>query len=230
MRFPSAQPETYKEELNEIASALSEKFAYMNTCLNERDIILGYLGVKRSCEIHCNTDCKNTKCESHPLSSAQSEQKKEKWVNGVCNQCGSHAPYWPMASTYYESNFCPNCGADMRGEGKMTDKEKAIVMAYTGIAMLVGDKFDIFHQYIEEKMGRPIWSHELASKEVWEEIKEATKEDFNRLCRETSLEAIPVEWIKAKACRFDSPEAKDLVETLCFRYVLNTWREENETR
>ena len=35
----------------------------------------------------------------------------------------------------------------------MTDKEKAIIMAYTGIAMLVGDKFDIFHQYIEEKMG-----------------------------------------------------------------------------
>lgn len=77
----------------------------------------------------------------------------------------------------------------------MTDKEKAIVMAYTGIAMLVGDKFDIFHQYIEEKMGRPIWSHELAFKEMWAEIKEATKEDFNRLCRETSPEAIPIEWI-----------------------------------
>ena len=64
--LPSAQSETYKEKLNEIASALSEKFAYMNTCLNERDIILGYLGVKRSCEIHCNTNCTNTKCESHP--------------------------------------------------------------------------------------------------------------------------------------------------------------------
>lgn len=78
----------------------------------------------------------------------------------------------------------------------MTDKEKAIVMAYTGTAMLVGDKFDIFHQYIEEKMGRPIWTHELAFKEVWAEIKEATREDFNRLCRETSSEAIPVEWMK----------------------------------
>lgn len=70
---PPAQSETYKEKLNEIASALSEKFAYMNTCLNERDIILGYLGVKRCCETHCNTDCTNTKCESHPLSSAQPE-------------------------------------------------------------------------------------------------------------------------------------------------------------
>ena len=80
----------------------------------------------------------------------------------------------------------------------MTDKEKAIVMAYTGTAMLVGDKFDIFHQYIEEKMGRPIWTHELASKKVWEEIKEATREDFTRLCRETSSEVIPVEWLKNK--------------------------------
>ena len=76
-QLPSAQPETCKEELNEIASALSEKFAYMNTCLNERDIILGYLGVKRCCETHCNTDCTNTKCESHPLSSAQPEQR---WI------------------------------------------------------------------------------------------------------------------------------------------------------
>ena len=78
----------------------------------------------------------------------------------------------------------------------MTDKEKAIVTAYTGIAMLAGDKFDIFHRYIEEKMGRPIWTHELASKEVWEEIKEATREDFIGLCLETSPEAIPIEWIE----------------------------------
>lgn len=50
------------------------------------------------------------------LSSVQQEQKRGKWINGACNQCGSHAPYWPMAATYYRSNFCPNCGADMRGD------------------------------------------------------------------------------------------------------------------
>lgn len=65
MRFPAAQPETYKEKLKEIADALSEKFAYMNTCLNERDIILGYLGVSRPSKTHCNTDCTNIKCESY---------------------------------------------------------------------------------------------------------------------------------------------------------------------
>lgn len=44
------------------------------------------------------------------------ERKKGKWIRGKCDQCGAHAPFWPMASTYYESDFCPNCGSDMRGE------------------------------------------------------------------------------------------------------------------
>ena len=53
------------KERKKIANALSEKMAYMNTCLNERDIILGYLGVKRPSEPHCNSDCRNEKCESY---------------------------------------------------------------------------------------------------------------------------------------------------------------------
>lgn len=112
--MPSAQPETFKEKLNEIASALSEKFAYMNTCLNERDIILGYLGVKRPCKTHCNTDCTNTKCESHP-SSAQ--PKKGMWIYDgdcyICNKCGTAYSWWADSQT---SNYCPNCGAEMRGD------------------------------------------------------------------------------------------------------------------
>ena len=56
------------------------------------------------------------------LPSAQPERKKGKWINGVCDQCGSHAPYWAMASTYYRSSFCPNCGADMRGEQNDTNR------------------------------------------------------------------------------------------------------------
>lgn len=64
----------------------------------------------------------------------------------------------------------------------MTDKEKAIVMAYTGIAMLAGDKFDIFHKYVEEIMRRPVFSHEFAT--CAEEIKERAKPDFLKLCKE----------------------------------------------
>lgn len=36
--------------------------------------------------------------------------------NGNCTNCGKHAPYWAMASTYYTSHYCPNCGARMDGD------------------------------------------------------------------------------------------------------------------
>ena len=49
------------------------------------------------------------------LPPAQPERIKGHWVNGHCDKCNEHAPFWCMASTYHESNFCPNCGADMRG-------------------------------------------------------------------------------------------------------------------
>ena len=65
----------------------------------------------------------------------------------------------------------------------MTDKEKAVVMAYTGVAMLCGEKFSIFHKYIEDIMGRPIFTHELASKLLWEQIKEKSRDDFLELCK-----------------------------------------------
>ena len=62
----------------------------------------------------------------------------------------------------------------------MTDKEKAIVMAHTGICMLTGDKFQIFHKYVEDIMGRPIWIHDIGFLE--NEIKEKSKDDFIALC------------------------------------------------
>ena len=40
---------------------------------------------------------------------AQPERRKGKWIEGKCNRCGEHEPS-------YRSNFCPHCGADMRGE------------------------------------------------------------------------------------------------------------------
>ena len=54
------------------------------------------------------------------LPSAQPERKKGKWIDETfkprglvyhpykCNQCGEHSEA--------DSNFCPNCGADMRGD------------------------------------------------------------------------------------------------------------------
>lgn len=66
----------------------------------------------------------------------------------------------------------------------MTDKEKAIVMAYTGVCMLTGDKFQIFHKYVEDIMGRPVWTHELANKSVEKEIKAKSYVDFIALCND----------------------------------------------
>lgn len=66
----------------------------------------------------------------------------------------------------------------------MTDREKAIVMAYTGVCMLSGDKFQIFHKYVEDIMGRSVYTHEMAIKAVDDEIKEKAKADFIALCAE----------------------------------------------
>ena len=73
----------------------------------------------------------------------------------------------------------------------MTDREKAIVMAYTGVTMLKDDKLQIFHKYVEEIMGRPIWTHEMV--QLADKIKEKSKADFMALCAdENSNEWIPV--------------------------------------
>ncbi len=57
----------------------------------------------------------------------------------------------------------------------MTKREAAIVMSYTGITL---GSFSDFHEYAEKVMGRPVWTHEFASREVCDQLKEAAKEDF----------------------------------------------------
>jgi len=74
----------------------------------------------------------------------------------------------------------------------MTDREKAIVMAYTGACMLTGYKFQIFHKYVEDIMGRPIWTHEMV--QFADDIKEKSKDDFMALCADENLN----DWIPVK--------------------------------
>lgn len=66
----------------------------------------------------------------------------------------------------------------------MTDREKAIIMAHTGVTMLTGEKFPVFHKYIEGIMGCPVYTHELASENVWDQIKDKSRADFIKLCKE----------------------------------------------
>jgi len=75
----------------------------------------------------------------------------------------------------------------------MTDREKAIVMAYTGVCLLKGDKLQIFYEYIEDIMGRPIMTHDIGWLE--NEIKEKAKADFIALCEDESNSENPNRWI-----------------------------------
>lgn len=57
----------------------------------------------------------------------------------------------------------------------MTNQEAAIITAYTGV--MIGD-FAYFHEYVEKILGRHVWTHEMASRAVADEIKAAAKADF----------------------------------------------------
>ena len=57
----------------------------------------------------------------------------------------------------------------------ITKREAAIISAYTGI--LFGE-FSEMHKYIEQIMGRPVFIHEFASKDITNEIKQKSKKDF----------------------------------------------------
>lgn len=61
----------------------------------------------------------------------------------------------------------------------MTDREKAIVTAYTGVLMLDWSKF---HEWVEFFMDQPVFSHEFASPAFLGSLKEKVKPEFLSLC------------------------------------------------
>ena len=63
----------------------------------------------------------------------------------------------------------------------MTKHECAIVMAHTGICMLIGEDILVYYKYLESLFGRPVYTHEWIALES--EIKERSKADFIKLCR-----------------------------------------------
>lgn len=59
-------------------------------------------------------------------------------------------------------------------------KEQALaITGYTGITAL---PFNEFHEDVEKRLGRGVWTHEFASPDMWEEIKSVYKEDFLAMC------------------------------------------------
>ena len=77
----------------------------------------------------------------------------------------------------------------------MTKQEKIIVSAFTEILMC---DFSDVQEYIEEKLGRPLWTHELADKRAWDEIREKTAEDFLEICKQEEPERKRGKWIVEK--------------------------------
>ncbi len=59
----------------------------------------------------------------------------------------------------------------------MNKREAAIISAYTEVSF-GGSHFSEFHKYVEEKFGHPVWTHEMGSKEFWDELKILSKDDF----------------------------------------------------
>ena len=57
----------------------------------------------------------------------------------------------------------------------LTKREAAIIAAYTGY--LIGE-FSEMHKYIEEVMGRPVFTHEMVLNEFMKQLHEKSKQDF----------------------------------------------------
>ena len=64
----------------------------------------------------------------------------------------------------------------------MDKKESAIIIAITGISF-GGELFNAFHQYVEEKFERPVYTHEMASKKFWNKLKKLAMPDFELLVK-----------------------------------------------
>lgn len=58
---------------------------------------------------------------------------------------------------------------------RLTKEQAAVIGAYTGY---LAGPFSDMHAYIERKLGRPVWTHEMANEAISEEIRQATKSDF----------------------------------------------------
>lgn len=61
----------------------------------------------------------------------------------------------------------------------MTNQERIIVSAYTGFLMC---KFEDLHEYIEQKLDRPVFTHEMANNEFISDLRDKCKDDFLALC------------------------------------------------
>jgi len=58
---------------------------------------------------------------------------------------------------------------------RLTRRQAAIIGAYTGYVI---GPFEDIHAYVEEILGRPVWTHELACQDVQDEVTAKSKADY----------------------------------------------------
>ena len=78
----------------------------------------------------------------------------------------------------------------------MTDREKAIVMAYTDVCMLQGEKLSFFYDYVEEIMGSRMDTLQMAM--LAKEIKRKAEPDFIKLCEGATDKNVGGKWINVR--------------------------------
>ena len=64
---------------------------------------------------------------------------------------------------------------------RLTREQAAVIGAYTGI---ICGPFGDIQEYAKRILKRPIWTHEFASQELRDTLKQAATEDFRALCAE----------------------------------------------
>lgn len=65
---------------------------------------------------------------------------------------------------------------------KLNERQAFVVTCWTEVLFM---EFDLFWQLAEKELGIGLFNHDFANKEVWEKLKEKTKEDFEILVGKT---------------------------------------------
>lgn len=76
----------------------------------------------------------------------------------------------------------------------MNRRTSAVLSIYTGF--LLGP-FDAMQAYAEELLGRPVWTHELGSQDLVDQLKALAKPELERICEAVSALA-PELWESAR--------------------------------
>lgn len=63
---------------------------------------------------------------------------------------------------------------------KRLTKEQAIII--TGFTGRTACGFSLFHEDVEKRLGRPVWTHEFANKQFSEELRDLYREDYLAIC------------------------------------------------